>query len=627
MAAYTWNTAATPTHIAAALSLLSVEYPLIPDSPAAVLLTFEPCVSAHTEFKIIQHPDAVCIQYSNLTAALRAVGSILAESFNHESTSFKSIGIMLDCSRGAVMKTDHLKKWLRRLALLGYNMAMLYTEDTYQLPDEPYFGYKRGPYSFAELRDLDEYAETLGIELTGCIQTLAHLMQLLKWPAYAEVKDTWHSLLIGSEKTYALLDKAIANFAAAYRSRRIHIGMDEAESFGRGRYLDFNPFKPSYDLFLEHLVKVVALCQKHGLKPMLWSDMFFRIASKTHDYYDLGAVIPDSVKSAIPASAQLVYWDYYHDDPGFYTDFIARHKSICPAPVLASGVWTWNLFWYNHRLTQANALAAICAAKKTALPDIFFCLWGDDGQYCDFDSAFTGLALCAEHIYRDSPHTALLARRFAAICKGDYHANCIASDLSIANIEGAGTTRSGWTDSALFWEDPLLQGFWHNKCLLDPAFPQMITKHYASLVIELENTRAAQDPRLTEAGDLALALIVARILAAKCRLCSDFAPAYKCRDFHALRQVRSVVAAIIPLFDEFDSRFRANWLARNKPFGLEVIQNRIAGLARRYREFSDRVTELIDGKILDIPEYQNQAPAPTAYGISYQQVANTWYNL
>ncbi len=51
---------------------------------------------------------------------------------------------MLDCSRNAVITVVHFKKWLRQLALLGYNMAMLYTEDTYELPGEYYFGHLRG---------------------------------------------------------------------------------------------------------------------------------------------------------------------------------------------------------------------------------------------------------------------------------------------------------------------------------------------------------------------------------------------------------------------------------------------------------------------------------------------------
>ena len=62
------------------------------------------------------------------------------------------------------MTVDHFKRWLRRLSLMGYNMAMLYTEDTYKLPDEPYFGYLRGAYTMEEIKKLDAYAAKLGIE-------------------------------------------------------------------------------------------------------------------------------------------------------------------------------------------------------------------------------------------------------------------------------------------------------------------------------------------------------------------------------------------------------------------------------------------------------------------------------
>ena len=40
-----------------------------------------------------------------------------------------------------------------RIAMMGYNMAMIYTKDAYQLPDEPYFGYMRGAYSMEEIRE------------------------------------------------------------------------------------------------------------------------------------------------------------------------------------------------------------------------------------------------------------------------------------------------------------------------------------------------------------------------------------------------------------------------------------------------------------------------------------------
>ena len=58
---------------------------------------------------------------------------------------------------------------------MGYQEVYLYTEDTYDLPDYPFFGYMRGKYSPEEIRFLDEKSCSLGLELIPCIQTLGHL--------------------------------------------------------------------------------------------------------------------------------------------------------------------------------------------------------------------------------------------------------------------------------------------------------------------------------------------------------------------------------------------------------------------------------------------------------------------
>ena len=86
-----------------------------------------------------------------------------------------SIGVMLDCSRNAVLKVPTVKKYIRLLACMGYDTLMLYTEDTYEIDGEPYFGYLRGRYSKSEIREIDSYARIFGIELVPCIQTLAHM--------------------------------------------------------------------------------------------------------------------------------------------------------------------------------------------------------------------------------------------------------------------------------------------------------------------------------------------------------------------------------------------------------------------------------------------------------------------
>ena len=84
-------------------------------------------------------------------------------------------GVMLDMSRNAVMKPQQVKDFANLLSKMGYNMIQLYTEDTYEVENEPYFGYLRGRYTHDELKDIVSYCESIGVEVIPCVQTLAHL--------------------------------------------------------------------------------------------------------------------------------------------------------------------------------------------------------------------------------------------------------------------------------------------------------------------------------------------------------------------------------------------------------------------------------------------------------------------
>ena len=72
---------------------------------------------------------------------------------------------------------------------MGLNALFLYTEDTIELPDYPYFGYMRGAYTAQEIRKLDDYAARFGVELIPCIQTLAHFTAPMRWRAFDELRD------------------------------------------------------------------------------------------------------------------------------------------------------------------------------------------------------------------------------------------------------------------------------------------------------------------------------------------------------------------------------------------------------------------------------------------------------
>lgn len=591
-----WNSVSTAPELRTALRTLAEEYPLVEDAPGDVTLEFRTLTTPNRTVKVTRTRRAVQIEYTDLAAALRGVGMALAGVQTRASAPFSTFGIMLDCSRNAVMTVSHFKSWLRKLALLGYDMAMLYTEDTYELPGEPYFGNRRGAYSAEELRAVDQYARTLGIEMIPCIQTLGHLSQILKWSAYDAVRDTPSVLLVDEKKTYQLIEKMIAHCARTFRSRRIHIGMDETHDLGRGRFMDRHGYERGFEIFNRHLTRVRDLCRKYDLQPMIWSDMYFRMGSKTQDYYDKACVIPDEVKAAIPRDVQMVYWDYYHNDEAFYREWIRRHRALGAEPLMGSGIWTWATLWYGARQTEITVGPCLRACRQAAVKEIFFTLWGDDGAFCDFDSALAGLAWAAELAYTGEVNTRNLEKTFAAVCRGNYRQTLLASQVG---------------NKELLWDDPLLGIYWHHEKLVR-ALP-WIKRHKALLTLA-DKLRAEKVPS-TAGGDLKYIQTMATFLARKIELRLMLDKAYARGDRTGLRAVVKAVPAVIAALDRLDEAFRAQWLRRNKPFGLEVIQIRFAGQKRRYQELAQRIGEFLAGRIDRIEELENLPDQPLTNGL------------
>ena len=154
----TWNSKTTPSELHSVLRTLGAEYPLREGSEG-VNLTFEKNSDPEV-LRVTRRDESFHVSYGRDSIAARGVAYVLSRQECDEKILFKTYGILFDCTRGSVMKVDSFKRWLRRLSLMGYNMAMLYTKDAYQVPGEPYFGYMRGAYSKEEMKEVDAYAKS-----------------------------------------------------------------------------------------------------------------------------------------------------------------------------------------------------------------------------------------------------------------------------------------------------------------------------------------------------------------------------------------------------------------------------------------------------------------------------------
>ncbi len=66
-------------------------------------------------------------------------------------------------------------------------------------------------------------------------------------------------LLAREEQTFEFLDELISTASSAFRSNRIHIGMDEAWDMGRGAFLTKHGYVAPIDIFTEFMERLTKI--------------------------------------------------------------------------------------------------------------------------------------------------------------------------------------------------------------------------------------------------------------------------------------------------------------------------------------------------------------------------------
>ena len=512
-----------------------------------------------------------------------------------EKARFQSSGIMFDCSRNAVLKPQALRFFFRKMALMGLNLGMMYTEDTYEVPGQPFFGYKRGRYTYDELKALDDYASLFGIELCPCIQTLGHLKRILHWPAYHHLRDNDEVLLADLDETYELLDQMIRAATAPYRSKRIHLGMDEAYGVGLGAHLARYGYEDPHSVIGRHLSRVLGICDKYGLHAMMWSDMYFHLDGR--NYHSPG-LPSEKAKAAVDPRITLMYWDYYQPKEEAYADALYKHAQF-PAPtVFAGGIWTWIGPAPDYPTTLQNTVSGLTACAKANIPLALATAWGDNGGECNLTAALLGLQLYGELTFRPDYDEDELARRFRRCCHADAQAFL---DLSLLNyMPGMKDNPSDPVNACKFmlYQDPLIQLF-----EADTAGYAM-AEHFGSLVTRYARY-ALENPDYALLFDFYTAL--ANALALKCVWHEQAGDAVRSRNREQAAALADGIPATVEALDTLRVVWRRLWESTNKPNGFEIIEVRMGGIAARMATAGEKMRAFALGQVDTIPELEEQA--------------------
>lgn len=534
--------------------------------------------------------------------ALSLYLQFVEEETDHFSYSEKAIiptcGAMIDVSRNSVYRLEKVKELLVKLSLMGHSTCMLYTEDTYQLPEYPYFGYLRGAYTQEELKALDAYAYQLGIELIPCIQTLAHLKQTLKWNYASQMKDTSDVLLVNAPETYAFLDYIFQTLKDTFSTRRIHIGMDEAFDLGRGNSIEKNGFKHHSELMAIHLEKVGELLHKHQLEPMMWDDMFLRGTGPHANQYDPNAEVDPSVVSSVPPNMSLVYWDYYHTEESFYTSQFEKRSVFNNPLIFAGGVWKWMGYAPHYHKTFVTTHAALSACKKKGIQEVLATMWGDDGDETPIDASLLGLILFAEHTYHSEVSDEWLNRRCEFLTGLSSEDFMSLQDLDL--IPGVEQPNIGCQNPSKYflYQDILLGAFDYYVQAID------LYSYYNELSIKYDMI-AKHTPFYSDLFTMYSKL--ATVLSLKTNIGCLIKEAYDTKDQEGLYTMcEHVLPTLIEDLRSFKESLRTLWYADCKGQGFEVLDIRIGGIISRCETAVYRLESFLNGHINIIEELEEQ---------------------
>lgn len=507
-----------------------------------------------------------------------------------ESITFDKFGIMLDCSRNAVMKPERVKEYIDLISDLEYNCLMLYTEDTYEIPNRPYFGHNRGRYSIKELREMDAYAKEKGITMIPCIQTLAHLQSIFRWPAFGKINDCEDILMVGEEETYALIEDMFRAIKQAFSSKIVHIGMDEAHFLGRGKYQDKHGNISHMDIFLFHLKKIAEIAKKYDLELIMWGDMFFRILNEQTggDYYTEVLSVPEKIKEMIPQNVNIVYWDYYSTEKEHYEQQLKSHALIKDSVWFAGGLWTWTGFAPHNKYSMEITKAALSACRKEKIRNVFLTVWGDNGGECSRFSILPALYY-ASRLAKGEEDEVKIREDFEKKYAFSFE------DFMLLDLPETPNDAKKPVGAEKY--------FLYNDCFLG-LFDSLVKENFKTEYEKISQKLSKVDGKHPYKNIFETQEKLTHALSLKCDLGLRTREAYSTKNMEALKKLLPVYEQTIEALEEFYEAYERQWMWENKPHGFDVQDARIGGAIWRMRHCKKRLEEYLTGKTERIEELE-----------------------
>lgn len=597
------------------------------EGTGGVVIAAEQAEGLHMYFA---EDGTLVIGHSKLNEFFRGVGYIryvlktkteVKETLNADCLSY----LLAD---GTNMVTT--KKLIRYLALMGYNCFNLSIPP--QVEKHPFMTHQAWRFTKDELKELIAYGKRFGVSVMLFLPTLAHMESILRWPCYGPLKDTADALYVGKEEVYEFLDDIFAAAAECLDDdyRRVHLGMDEAYNLGLGARLYDKGFEKKSDLMAEHLRRVVDICKKYNIEPIIYGDMFIRPFNHGGIFSDT-VEIPQEVFDNVPDGVMIQFWHYYNCYGSdwykrIFDHLFEQHMRFArknPVGYLASN-------WKCTGFVPANDYAMQACdyqAKKCmelGVRDVTISAWPDDGSEASNMAIFPSTFLFAERFYGcfgeiDQRFEDLFCMNFA-----DYM-----SMEDINRVPGCPDYNAhgimSWPKIMLY-DDPMCG-------LYDKHIDVSCKQYFEELAPKLEHCK--ENPHFGYIFETVQAMC--EVLKNKATMSIEMREAYLAGDRETLEAWIGKMDVIIADIRKFADCFSTQWMKEHQYWGLERMDTRFGGLIQRMYTTQKLLRAYLDGELDRLDAFEEPVlyadcrevipgwkPSEVELGLAYYSECTPW---
>ena len=321
---------------------------------------------------------------------LKIYGRALPQCRIEDWPDFKRRGVYYDCSRGKVPRLETMKELVKRLAKWKINELQLYIENVFTFKQHPEIGKGYSPFTSEEILTLQDYCRMHHVRLIGSLASFGHFEKILALRNYQNLGEMpgfrnypgGTTLCPVDPGSIKLISQLYNEFLPLFKAMDFNACCDETWELGKGRSKKVAERIGTGRIYLEFILKIYKLCQKHGKRMNIWADILLKYPELLDE---------------LPRDLVLLNWEYEQDGTN-----IARTRQIAESG-LAFMVCPGTSSWLTHGSRMPNSIANVTnfaeQGRKYNAEGLLNTDWGDNGHRNFLGVSLHGFAHAAAHAW------------------------------------------------------------------------------------------------------------------------------------------------------------------------------------------------------------------------------------